>query len=48
MLNDVPANNALEQERAANSFGEVTRMSKFWIKCLRSVTATPRVAQRGL
>jgi len=37
----------LEQERAAISFGEVKGMSTVWIKCLRSMAAMPRVAQRG-
>ena len=41
------SNNALEQERAAGSFGEVKGMSMLWIKCLRSKSAMPRVAQRG-
>ena len=40
-------NNALEQERAASIFGEAKGMSMFWIKCLRSAAAMPRVAQRG-
>ena len=40
------ANNALERARGL-SFGEVTRMSMFWIKQSRSASALPRLAQRG-
>jgi len=40
------ANNALEQARGRR-FGEVIRMSMFWINQLRLASALPRLAQRG-
>ena len=41
----VRSNHALERA-AAGSFGEATRVSMIWIKCLRLTSPMPRAARR--
>ena len=45
VLFGVRSNHALERA-AAGSFGEATRVSMMWIKCLRLTSPMPRAAQR--